>query len=190
MKANRKFVNAEEAVSPVIAVILMVAITVVLAATLFVLLDLYGKEQKGLVLIGLTQVEDSDKLTVSSRQAGADWSNIRVKVTSCTQQAASSTIIYLGATSPYQNDEATAAAGGALNAAAAAGAACGAQADPGIQVATAVNTDVQPENFLDFCAGPTTLTTAPTDVVVAVIDFSSGNSLGTFTFQSVAICAT
>lgn len=42
MKANQKFVMDEEAVSPVIAVILMVAITVVLAATVFVLVSDLG----------------------------------------------------------------------------------------------------------------------------------------------------
>ena len=44
MKANRKALkNDEDAVSPVIAVILMVAITVVLAATVFVLVSNIGK---------------------------------------------------------------------------------------------------------------------------------------------------
>lgn len=43
MKANRKFMKDEEGVSPVIAVILMVAITVVLAATVFVLVSNIGK---------------------------------------------------------------------------------------------------------------------------------------------------
>ena len=43
MKANRKFLkNDEEAVSPVIAVILMVAITVVLAATVYVWVSGFG----------------------------------------------------------------------------------------------------------------------------------------------------
>ena len=43
MKANRKFLNRdEEAVSPVIAVILMVAITVVLAATVYVWVSGFG----------------------------------------------------------------------------------------------------------------------------------------------------
>ena len=36
MKANRKFVDGEEAVSAVIGVILMVAITVAIAATVYV----------------------------------------------------------------------------------------------------------------------------------------------------------
>ena len=43
MKANRKFVtNDDDAVSPVIAVILMVAITVVLAATVYVWVSGFG----------------------------------------------------------------------------------------------------------------------------------------------------
>ena len=42
MKANRKFLNGDDAVSPVIAVILMVAITVVLAATVYVWVSGFG----------------------------------------------------------------------------------------------------------------------------------------------------
>ena len=45
MKANRKFLRGdEEAVSPVIAVILMVAITVVLAATVYVWVSGFGSQ--------------------------------------------------------------------------------------------------------------------------------------------------
>lgn len=43
MKANQAFRNEEEAVSPVIGVILMVAITVVLAAVVFVLVQNLSK---------------------------------------------------------------------------------------------------------------------------------------------------
>lgn len=49
MKANRKFVNGDEAVSPVIAVILMVAITVVLAATVYLFVSGFGSEQSRIV---------------------------------------------------------------------------------------------------------------------------------------------
>jgi archaeal type IV pilus assembly protein PilA len=49
MKANRKFVNGDEAVSPVIAVILMVAITVVLAATVYLWVSGFGSNQSSLV---------------------------------------------------------------------------------------------------------------------------------------------
>lgn len=49
MKANRKFVNDDEGVSPVIAVILMVAITVVLAATVYLWVSGFGSNQQQLV---------------------------------------------------------------------------------------------------------------------------------------------
>ncbi|MBI4394510.1 MAG: type IV pilin N-terminal domain-containing protein [Euryarchaeota archaeon] len=49
MKANRKFIDREEAVSPVIAVILMVAITVVLAAGVFVLVNQFGASSSNIV---------------------------------------------------------------------------------------------------------------------------------------------
>ena len=42
MKANQKFLRSDDAVSPVIAVILMVAITVVLAATVYVWVSGFG----------------------------------------------------------------------------------------------------------------------------------------------------
>ena len=44
MKANRKFLRGDDAVSPVIAVILMVAITVVLAATVYVWVSGFGSQ--------------------------------------------------------------------------------------------------------------------------------------------------
>jgi len=49
MKANSKFVNGDEAVSPVIAVILMVAITVVLAATVYLFVSGFGSNQNSVV---------------------------------------------------------------------------------------------------------------------------------------------
>ena len=44
MKANQKFLSRDQAVSPVIAVILMVAITVVLAATVYVWVSGFGAQ--------------------------------------------------------------------------------------------------------------------------------------------------
>jgi flagellin-like protein len=55
MKANRRVLNADdEGVSPVIAVILMVAITVVLAATVYVWVSGFGTEQGNLVSASFT----------------------------------------------------------------------------------------------------------------------------------------
>jgi flagellin-like protein len=54
MKANRRFVNEDEAVSPVIAVILMVAITVVLAATVYLWVSGFGNQNNELVQASFT----------------------------------------------------------------------------------------------------------------------------------------
>lgn len=76
MKANRKAIlNDEEAVSPVIAVILMVAITVVLAATVFVLVNELGQD------VGQT----GPTLGLTSATSGSDeWT---VRITSATSAA-------------------------------------------------------------------------------------------------------
>lgn len=80
MKANRKFVEAEEAVSPVIAVILMVAITVVLAATVFVLVsDIGSRGGDTAPAFELTQDEVSDKLTVASSVQSANWNRLEIR---------------------------------------------------------------------------------------------------------------
>lgn len=79
MKANRKFVETDEAVSPVIAVILMVAITVVLAATVFVLVsDIGSQTGKTAPAFSTTQDETLDRLTVSSAASGADWNRLEI----------------------------------------------------------------------------------------------------------------
>lgn len=77
MKANRKFIDQEEAVSPVIAVILMVAITVVLAATVFVLVNDLGKN------VGTT----GPSLGMVSDSAQSSTSKWTVKLSSATKLA-------------------------------------------------------------------------------------------------------
>lgn len=54
MKANQKFVMRDDAVSPVIAVILMVAITVVLAAGVFVLVNQFGAQSSNVLQASVT----------------------------------------------------------------------------------------------------------------------------------------
>jgi flagellin-like protein len=49
MKANQRFVNDDDGVSPVIAVILMVAITVVLAATVYLWVSGFGNNTQNVV---------------------------------------------------------------------------------------------------------------------------------------------
>jgi archaeal type IV pilus assembly protein PilA len=94
-KANRAFVRNEEAVSPVIGVILMVAITVVLAAVVFVLVSNLGegadtsdprvafsKDEQGTAAGGVLTVVSIDNgplaltgITVGGSATGCTWTN-------------------------------------------------------------------------------------------------------------------
>lgn len=68
-----------KAVSPVIAVILMVAITVVLAATVFVLVsDIGGQTSNTAPQIAWAPDESKDRLGVNSATQNADWSRLNV----------------------------------------------------------------------------------------------------------------
>ena len=84
MKANRKAIRADdEAVSPVIAVILMVAITVVLAATVYVWVSGFGAQStspaKTLALnsaAAYTTSTDTKDYTVSSSTPGLKYKDL------------------------------------------------------------------------------------------------------------------
>jgi len=79
MKANRKFVEGEEAVSAVIGVILMVAITVAIAATVYVYVSGMVTPESSSKTI--SAIQDSVDTTghnatykVTDADAGIDWS--------------------------------------------------------------------------------------------------------------------
>ncbi|MEA3189456.1 MAG: Archaeal Type pilin, N-terminal [Thermoplasmata archaeon] len=93
MKANQAFSNNDEAVSPVIGVILMVAITVVLAAVVFVLVTrLAGNQEDQSPSITFNKQSDSSlaggTLTVIAVQGAPDnglvWGDVEIKNTSGT----------------------------------------------------------------------------------------------------------
>lgn len=80
MKANRKFVDADEAVSPVIAVILMVAITVVLAATVFVLVsDIGSQTQTTQPAVSWTMDEVADRWEIAQAPNQVAWASYSIK---------------------------------------------------------------------------------------------------------------
>ena len=78
MKANRKFVEGnEEGVSAVIGVILMVAITVAIAATVYVYVSgMIGGGQEAAPNVAFSKT--SDKITVSKADSGLDWNDFIV----------------------------------------------------------------------------------------------------------------
>lgn len=86
MKANRKFLNNDdEAVSPVIAVILMVAITVVLAATVYVWVSGFGSNSsqpaKTMALTSNGAIAGGVKeYVVASASPGLRWQDVSFTV--------------------------------------------------------------------------------------------------------------
>lgn len=103
MKANQAFKAEDEAVSPVVGVILMVAITVVLAAVVFVLVNNLGKgtSQKP----NISYQQDTTNKAVSVVKADtADWKDIKFSwaagsdTTTCTAKLNTGTAPQIGAT--------------------------------------------------------------------------------------------
>ena len=91
MKANQKFMkNDDEAVSPVIAVILMVAITVVLAATVYVWVSGFGSsanntQQHTLSMASASAISEatdvfSKRYTVSSADPSLTYGDMRLAI--------------------------------------------------------------------------------------------------------------
>jgi flagellin-like protein len=87
MKANQKFLkNDDDAVSPVIAVILMVAITVVLAATVYVWVSGFGASSgspaktMSLSSDGTLSSSGGKTYTIASATSGMRWSDLSVTV--------------------------------------------------------------------------------------------------------------
>jgi len=82
MKTNRKFVK-EEAVSPIIGIVLMVAITIAIAATVYVyvggMLDMTATTTD--VVPDVQFMRQSDSLIVYRCNSVIDWSNITVSGT-------------------------------------------------------------------------------------------------------------
>lgn len=169
MKANRKFVETDEAVSPVIAVILMVAITVVLAATVFVLVsDIGSQTGKTAPAFALTQDETNDRLVLSSAASGADWN--RLELTS----DAIPTGGYVRCAVNAQ----------AVSTATPATALCAVDAANAFEDITASTDPMTAGEFLDFCAS----TAMTTPAKITLRDLNANQIMGEHTFLNLVAC--
>lgn len=96
MKANQNFRRDDEAVSPVIGVILMVAITVVLAAVVFILVNDLGSSEEDAPDMGFSKDNDAGTITIVKAPSGSnilDWSDLSVGGTAaCTEPASTDTV--------------------------------------------------------------------------------------------------
>jgi flagellin-like protein len=162
-KANQAFNQNDEAVSPVIGVILMVAITVVLAAVVFVLVSNLGKGSESAPSFSLTRDDNSDRLTVAQADSSGDWNRLAIK----TSQAGVEVV--LNADSP-----ATCTAGGANS--------CNALvANTNAEITDAANPMTAGE-FLELCDASTQ------QVTVTIIDGVANQQIGSFTFTDLQAC--
>lgn len=82
MKANKKFIEDREAVSAVIGVILMVAITVAIAATVYVYVSgMMGNQQTPTPSVTFSKDDVNDKLTIASADPNdLAWNDTKVVV--------------------------------------------------------------------------------------------------------------
>ena len=82
MKANRKFKEEEEAVSAVIGVILMVAITVAIAATVYVYVSgMIGGTPDKTPEVQFIKDETNDRLTVAKTDGEVQWYDLSIRTT-------------------------------------------------------------------------------------------------------------
>ncbi len=80
MKANRKFRDADNAVSAVIGVILMVAITVAIAATVYVYVSgMIGGGNEAAPAMAFTVNNADDAIMVASADSEIQWNDFSIK---------------------------------------------------------------------------------------------------------------
>jgi FlaG/FlaF family flagellin (archaellin) len=166
----------EDAVSPVIGVILMVAVGVVLSAVVFIVVNGIGGKANSNTPTPVFQVDDvNDKISVVTATIGADWSRVQVTASQCTTGG----IINIGSsTTSHQNQPASSAATyTAISNSGCTG------LNPHVQVATS-NAVIAAGDFLQFCTSGGTATT----VNIQLIDTVSNTQLGTYSFTSIKAC--
>lgn len=176
MKANQKFANADEAVSPVIGVILMVAITVVLAAVVFVLVNnLTGDAGEASQDVTATTDEGKDRIDVITANDAADWGAMEIRVSSAV-------VLRI-------NDQAALTATDAT---------CDGVATTGDCEAVAANTwtpmeqgsaPVEGGDYLTFCGGTLVAGTEAVNVEITIRDINTNTVIETYSFKNIAACA-
>ena len=161
-KANRAFVRNEEAVSPVIGVILMVAITVVLAAVVFVLVSNLGKTSNTAPTFVVQRDDATDRLSVTSADSDADWNRLAIRTNSTD-----------GTPTVHLNGVTTATAS---------------DTNPitteGVEITGAANA-MSAGEYLHFCAGPEN----GGDYSFTLVDTAANSVIGTYNFNDLAACA-
>ncbi len=162
----------------------MVALTIVLAATVLLLVSQFGGTATESAPAVSWQLDDpQDRIVVVSAAQNADWSRLAVRVAACNQGDGSGAIGRLGTDpAPYQNRLAD-ATGGPLNTAAATGTSCG----PGTFVPISPNgAPMASDDFLAFCSSPASADM--TDIKIEIQDTLANAVIHHATFLNWAAC--
>ena len=163
MKANRKFVSEDEAVSPVIAVILMVAITVVLAATVFVLVsDIGNQSNTSQPPVSWGMDETTDRWSVSQAPNQVSWASYNIK----------SSLADLKVALNEQGTDTSTAAGTTATE---------------LNSGTFAGDSLAAGDYLDFCVGGSA-TLPSTNVEITLTHIPSNSIANQKTFASIAAC--
>jgi archaeal type IV pilus assembly protein PilA len=159
-KANRAFVRNEEAVSPVIGVILMVAITVVLAAVVFVLVSNLGKSSSSAPTFVVQRDDATDRLSVTSADSDADWNRLSIKTNSSANPNSPS----------FRLNSAT-GAGTAIT-------------EAGVEITGSAD-QMSAGEYLSFCADTAGTTN---DYSFTLVDTSANSVIGSYNFNDLPLC--
>jgi len=166
MKANRKFIEEDErAVSAVIGVILMVAITVAIAATVYVyvsgMISSPGSQAPSIIF---QSNENDDRIIITTTDPNVQWEDLAIRST--------------GAVTIYINGEclATGPVGVALTANT-----LTTFTDAMISTGDA-SVDLDPSDFIDIegTAGPFE------DITITIVHTESGKTIGSYPLSTVA----
>lgn len=101
MRKIRNIIKEKAGVSPIIAIILMVAITVVLAATIYVWVSGMGKSGEKAPNLSCNVDNIYDKVTITAVETGAKWNDIKVIIDG--EVNTSSGNLYINLTIPGDN---------------------------------------------------------------------------------------
>lgn len=172
LAGRHTFSLGDSGVSPVVAVILMVAITVVLAATVFVMASDIGRQSSNTApTISFKIEENLDRLVVVTAGPKADWARLGLRIQSQGTTSPPIPTIYLGtdAAGGYQNE-------GAL----ATGLALSSSSSPAV---TTTSDPIGGGEYLEFCGSA-----AETFVKVLIIDLPASFTVAGLQFVNVNVC--
>ena len=175
MKANRKFRDGEEAVSAVIGVILMVAITVAIAATVYYYVTvMMPAGETSTPTFQLTKDDTQDRLEVAQADAEADWDRLYIYAQNGTDDLPADDILF------DLNSDASVAGGDT---------GVGDTAGTKTHVTDAVNAAgagvqdlMSAGEYIEFCVDGNDYT----EITITIIDGVSNQVIGSYTFIDIA----